>query len=237
MRLKVAVLEDDGEFREEILVPQLVEIGFDAEGFETSASLYRRMLAVPFHLLVLDLRLNGESGLDVARYLRENSTIGIVTLTGQGTRSEQLTGLTEVVDAWLAKPVDIELLGATLHSIARRMQLIPNRDEVIAPASCWRLPQDGWRLYSPANRSVLLNLAERCLMLRLFAVAGELVPHGDLIAALALVAEDFDRHRLEILIHRLRRKVASELGVTLPLRSVRGAGYVMLTLDERSREV
>lgn len=236
MRLKVAVLEDDREFREEILVPQLVQIGFDAEGFATSAELYRRMLAMPFHLLVLDLRLGDESGLDVARYLRENLAIGIVTLTGQGTHAEQVRGLTETVDAWLVKPVDFELLGATLHSLARRLQLVPNRDDVIAPASCWRLPQDGWRLYSPTNRSVLLNLSERCLLTRLFATAGELVSHEDLIGEIATVTENFDRHRLEILIHRLRRKVAAELGVSLPLRSVRGAGYVLLTTDERARQ-
>ena len=236
MRLKVAVLEDDVEFREEILVPQLVEIGFDAEGFGTSAALYRRMLAQPFHLLVLDLRLSGENGLDIARYLRETSTIGVVTLTGHGTHAEQVRGLTEVVDAWLVKPVDIDVLGATLHSLARRMQLV-SRDDVTALSSCWRLPQDGWRLYSPANRSVLLNLPERCLLTRLFATAGELVSHEELIGELAAVAENFDRHRLEILIHRLRRKVADELGVSLPLRSVRGAGYVLLTMDERAREV
>lgn len=237
VRLKVAVLEDDAEYREEILVPQLAEIGFDAEGFASSAQLYRRMLAVPFHLLVLDLRLSDENGLDVARYLRENSAIGIVTLTGQGTHAEQVKGLTEAIDAWLVKPIDIDLLGATLHSLARRMQLVPKRDDVFPPSSCWRLPQDGWRLYSPANRSILLNLPERCLLTRLFATAGELVPHEELIRALASVTDNFDRHRLEILIHRLRRKVAVELGVSLPLRSVRGAGYVMLTLDERSREI
>jgi len=237
VRLKVAILEDDAEFRDAILVPQLAAQGFDVEGFGSEADLYRRMLAATFDLLVLDLRLGDGYGLDVARYLRQHTPIGIVTLTGQGTHAEQVAGLSEAVDAWLLKPVDIGVLAATLRSVARRRPPAPGRRDDDQAAMRWHLSEDGWHLHAPGGRSVPLNLQERSMLARLFADAGRLVPHQHIleaIEAIEAVAENFDRHRLEILIHRLRRKVVGELGMSLPLRSVRGAGYVMLATDERS---
>lgn len=235
MRVKVAVLEDDVALREEILVPQLDATGFDVEGFGSSAELYRRMTAVPFELLVLDLKLPNENGLDVARHLRATSPIGIVTLTGRGSQAERIRGLTETVDAWLAKPVEIELLAATLYSLARRMRLGANGAGEAPVSAGWRLSSAGWRLHAPDDRNIPLNLLERRLLMRLFATPGDLVTHDELVADLASAVENFDQHRLEMLIHRLRRKIERQLGESLPLRSVRGSGYVMLASDERQQ--
>lgn len=70
MTFNVAVLEDDAEFREAILVPELAALGLLVEGFATSADLERRMLVTCFDVLVLDVGLSGEHGLDVARRMR-----------------------------------------------------------------------------------------------------------------------------------------------------------------------
>jgi DNA-binding response OmpR family regulator len=235
MGFSVAVLEDDIALREDILVPQLAEMGFEAEGFATSADLYRRMLAMPFELIVLDVRLADEDGLEVARYLRATSPIGIVTLTGRGSDAERIQGLTETVDAWLTKPVEIGMLAATLHSVARRMRSDTGDSAGHATSGRWHLGRAGWRLHAPDGRALPLNILERRLLARLLAADGEVVAHDELIADLAVVAENFDRHRLEVMIHRLRRKVVDQLDVSLPLRAVRGFGYVMLATDERTR--
>ncbi|MFC4820859.1 response regulator transcription factor [Dokdonella ginsengisoli] len=235
MPLKVAVLEDDVALREDILVPRLADSGFDVEGFGSSTELYRRMIAVSFEVLVLDLRLDGESGLDIARYLAQVSSIGIVMLTGRGTGEDRVRGLSELVDAWLDKPVDLDLLVATLRSIARRTRSDASAQRG-ALVQAWRLSDSGWRLHAPDGRSVPLNLLERRLLTRLLATEGEPVTHDDLIADLSVLAENFDRHRLEIVIHRLRRKADGQLGLSLPLRAVRGVGYLMLVVDERSRK-
>jgi DNA-binding response OmpR family regulator len=235
MQASVAILEDDIALREDILVPQLGTFGFSVEGFGTSSELYRRMLSVPFDLLVLDIGLPDEDGFDVARHLRATSPIGIVTLSGRAANADRVRGLTEAVDAWLVKPVEIDVLAATLHSLARRMQLAAAVEETSKIAG-WRLPQGSWRLHAPDGRSVLLNLLERSLMTRLLARPGQLVSHAELIVEVAASGENFDQHRLEMLIHRLRRKVEQQLGESLPLRSVRGRGYVMLATDERRRD-
>ena len=237
MSSKVAVLEDDVEFREDILVPALTARGFDVEGFGKAAELYRRMLAVSFEILVVDLRLEAEDGLEIARHLREISAIGIVTLTGKGTREEHIRGLTEVVDVWLSKPIDVDVLAATLHGLSRRIRggdksSVANLQD--SSPRRWRLSPGNWRLIGPDGRSMPLNPLERALLARLTATPGDLVIHADLLDGMATIAGGFDRHRLEILIHRLRRKVESHFGQDLPLKSVRGCGYLMMLDEEKS---
>jgi DNA-binding response OmpR family regulator len=236
MDIRVAVLEDDRAFREDILVKALSRRGFDVEGFARAADLYQRMLAVSFELLVLDVRLEGEDGLDVARYLRGISPIGIVALTGRATHEERVRGLMEAVDVWLGKPIDLDVLAATLHSLSRRIRSSGHSALRAEPApEGWRLSPGNWRLVSPDGRSMPLNLLERHLLVRLMATPSDLVAHADLMEALAAVGGAFDRHRLEIVIHRLRRKAEHHFGLALPLVSVRGSGYVLLASEERSR--
>lgn len=232
MSLKVAVLEDDAELREEILVPQLREAGFEVEGYAAPDELFAAMAARAFDLLVLDIGLPGVDGFAVARRLREEWPIGIVVLTGRRAVADQIKGLTEAADSWLVKPVDVEMLAATLHSLARRMRMPLRAGDAPAPAR-WRLLPEGWRLCAPDGRSMALNHSERRLLARLFETPGDLVAHDELIRALVTAAEDVDQHRLEMLIHRLRRKVAGEFARSLPLRSVRGRGYVLFVEGER----
>lgn len=230
--LRVAVLEDDDALREDILVPHLGEAGFDTEGFARASDLHRRLGESSFDLLVLDLVLPDAYGLEVARELRAASPIGIVTLTGRGTQPDQIRALHDAVDAWLAKPVDLDLLAATLHSLARRMRITDDVQGNPEGGSGWRLAQRGWRLYSPDGFHVSLNLLERRLLGRLLATPGEVVTRVEIIALLASTTRNFDSHRLEMLIHRLRRKVRDRLGQVLPLRAVRGQGYVMIAADD-----
>jgi DNA-binding response OmpR family regulator len=238
MRIKLAVLEDDNELRERILVPELAALGFDVEGFATAAQMYRRMVGKTFELLVLDIGLSEEDGFEVACHLRAISSIGIVALTGRGGRIDQLRGLNEGVDAWLVKPVDIDVLAATLNSLARRLHFDgDNNDSESNATQGWFIPEGSWHLNSPGGQSVLLNLQERRVLTRLLSMPGQPATREQLIGDLVDLGRDFDPHRLEMLVHRLRRKVAECIGESLPLRAVRGCGYVMLPPEARARRV
>lgn len=230
MSFAVAVLEDDAEFREAILVPELNALGFAAEGFATSAELDRRMQDVPFDLIVLDVGLAGENGLDVARRLRAASPIGIVMLTGRGIQHERVLGLRESADAWLGKPVDIDVLAATLVSVGRRLCQESAAMAISAtppsPAGGWQVDAAAWKLMAPDGQALDLNLPEKLLLSELFAHAGEPVARERLIACISSTPAEFDPHRLDMLLHRLRRRVLEKLGAGLPVRAVRGCGYV-----------
>lgn len=92
----------------------------------------------------------------------------------------------------------------------------------------WCLALDDWSLVSPEGSAVPLSPSERSVLRQLFDARGATVPRDDLIARLHDDIHDFDPHRLEMLVYRLRRK-AREQGIqVLPLMTVRGAGYAFV---------
>lgn len=217
---RVAVLEDDAELRERILIPGLEDFGFQVVGTGTAAELYRQMVSGPFDIIVLDLGLPDEDGLSVARYLRSVSSVGLVMLTGSQERNDRIRALQESVDAFLTKPVDVDVLAATIHSLARRLHQQPT-----ATTRRWELESNGWCLVSPSRCSIALTKTERRLSLVLMDANGATVTREQLIASFTSNVFDFDMHRLDSMIHRLRRKVADTCGETLPLVAVHGEGY------------
>jgi len=224
VRTKIAVVEDDAELREGVLLPLLRREGFEAVGMSSALSLYRDLVATPFDLILLDVGLPDDDGFAIARHLRTAAPkIGLVMLTGYGSVANRLRGLEAGVDAYLTKPVDPATLVATLRNIERRLDI----GQSGAAAAGWTLDASGWQIVVPDGGVVELNLAERRLMTQLASTPKEAFTREALMTALSEGDEDFDPHRLEMLIHRLRKKCLQATGHELPVRTVRGVGYVL----------
>lgn len=222
--VRIAVVEDDAELREEILLPLLRGAGYEATGFDSALSLYRDLMSCRYDLVLLDVGLPDEDGFAIARHLRGAAPkVGLVMLTGHACPSSRLRGLEAGVDAYLTKPIDSAELVATLRNLERRLDF----GETASVRPRWRLDQHGWQLLLPDGRAVELSLPERRLLAELAATPREPVTREALMAALAEDADDFDPHRLEMLIHRLRKKCLQATGQELPVRTVRGIGYVL----------
>lgn len=230
--MHIAVLEDDAELREAILLPGLRDFGFVVTGAGTAAELYRHMIRQRFDMVVLDIGLPDEDGLTVAGHLRELSDLGIVMLTGNRGKQDHLRALTQGADAYLSKPVDVDVLAATLHSLARRLKAPAGASaqnaSVAQAAGQWHLDTDGWCLVAPNGTILALTAPERRLLHTLIDAAGQPVPREALIAALCKDVYDFDPHRLEMLVHRLRRKATDADAGVLPLLTSRGNGYLFV---------
>ena len=80
---------------------------------------------------------------------------------------------------------------------------------------------------APGGAGLDLGMAERKVLMLLADNSGAPVSREALIARLSGRAEDFDPHRLEMLVYRLRRKCREDLGQELPLKAVRGVGYML----------
>ena len=222
--LHLLLLDDDELFRDRVLVPQLQKFGFEVVAIGRAADLDRCLQERRPDMVLLDIGLPDGNGYDLSRKLRAmHEGIGIVMLTGRGEAGDQVRGLSEGADAYLSKPVDLDVLVATLYSLARRLQApSPPSD------GTWRLDAEGWCLISPAGGLVALTKTERRLLEVLIEQPNQVVSRDDLIACLTHDVYDFDTHRLDSLIHRLRRKVSQVLGMPLPLNAVRGEGYVLV---------
>lgn len=223
---RIAVVEDDAEFREQVLLPILTRAGFAVTALGSALGLYRELLSSRYDLVLLDVRLPDEDGLSIARHLRERSpSIGIVMLTGVVGQPWRQRALEAGVDAWLAKPADMEEVVATLRNLSGRVGR--EHSATGQGRTGWRLEDSGWRLVCPHGAGLDLGMAEREVLRLLAANPGSPVSREALIARLSGRAEDFNPHRLDMLVYRLRRKCRKDLG-ELPIKAVRGVGYMLV---------
>ncbi|WP_082647645.1 response regulator transcription factor [Lysobacter antibioticus] len=221
----LAVVEDDRTFREDVLLPVLAHSGFSVFGMAGALDLYRSMTLRSYDLVLLDVGLPDEDGVSIAAHLRKLSPrVGIVMLTGYDSGPDRMRGLRAGADAYLPKPVDMEEVVTTLHNLAR--WVVPEANPAHARTK-WRLDDRGWCILTPGGVEIEMNLAERQVMAMLAAAAGIPVQRETLIASLVKNAYEFDPHRLEMLVHRLRKKCQQLAEEELPLRAVRGIGYVL----------
>lgn len=226
----VLVVEDDPEMRDEILVPGLRDAGFNVMGAGSAIETYRSMLARDFSVFILDIGLPDEDGLTIANHLRKLTDAGIVILTGSKRgKADRIRALEGGADAYITKPVDVDVLAANIRSLLRRIGQRKQRHVPAAPPPGWHLTSDGWNLISPGGVKVQLTHAERLFIGLLTTSAGEAVSREAIIVRLTESIHDFDPHRLEMLVHRLRRKASTTTEESLPLNSIRGVGYVFLT--------
>ncbi len=224
----VAVVEDDAELRDRIMVPILNRMGFAARGMASALDLYRAMTREIFDLVVLDIGLPDDDGIAITAHLRSLSpSIGIVMVTGLDSAQTRLRSLRAGADAYLPKPVDMDELVTTMGNLARRCMQVQQRDWIGNPEG-WMISANGWRLRSPSGELVVLTLPEREVMRALAAAEGGVVSRDALAAQLVDDDLEFDPHRLEMLIFRLRRKCRKASETELPLKAFRGRGYTLV---------
>lgn len=221
---QIAVVEDDDEFRE-LMVSDLSSRGFAVVGMDSAEALYRYLSIRQCRIVVLDVGLPGEDGYSVARHLRQMSSVGIIMLTGRGDAGDMARGFDTGADLYLIKPVDLDVLASAVTSLQRRLApekvTLPGRKN-----NNWSLVASGWSLSPPHGEEIALAEAERAFLQPLFANPGNPVPRETLISELTDKPWEFDPHRLEVLVHRLRTRVKAVTGLTLPIRAVRGLGYL-----------
>lgn len=222
--LRLALLEDDDLLRERVLAPRLRQFGFEVTATGSAAELRAVVKTGATDIFLLDLGLPDGDGFEVARSLRATvPRAGIIILTGRSDNVDRVRGLFEGADAYLTKPVEIDVLVATLYSVARRLE-----PATATPlAGHWALSPDEWFLLSPSGARVMLSKSERLLLDAMLQHANEVVSRETLIAVLTDDVDAFDPHRLDSMVHRLRRKVLAALGEPLPLNAAHGTGYVL----------
>ncbi|HEY0856843.1 MAG TPA: response regulator [Albitalea sp.] len=189
-------------------------------------------------LVLLDLRLPGEDGLLLARFLRDRYDVGIVMVTGSADVIDRVVGLEVGADDYIAKPFDPRELLARVKSVLRRMQARPAADTgqpaAATPASRQRFGRceielDSRRLFDgTGDHAELAMTAMEYDLIRVFLANPNRVLSRDqlLMHTRNREWEPFDRS-IDIRIGRLRRKIEPDpSGEPRVIRTVRNAGYM-----------
>src|SRR5499425_3532528 len=147
----------------------LVQEYLSGEGYRVStaqdgAEMRRVMAQSPVDLVILDLMLPGEDGLMLARSLRQESTVGIIILTGRGEIVDRIIGLEMGADDYLPKPFHLRELLARVKSVSRRVQSRTGEPSQTARTRArfagWDLDLSSRELTSPAGQEVRLTTGE-----------------------------------------------------------------------------
>ncbi len=224
---RILVVDDDPGLRT-LLDAYLSESGFAVETAMDGAAMWQALERGMPDAIVLDLMMPGEDGLSLARRLRSQSAVPILMLSARGEEIDRVVGLEMGADDYLAKPFSPRELLARLRALLRRSQ---GQAESAAPQSAhavfgpFQLDVASHRL-SRDGVEVKLSTAEFAL-LRIFVEHPLRVLSRDtLIDMLKGYERDpFDRS-VDTRVTRLRRKIESNPGEPVYIRTVRGEGYL-----------
>jgi DNA-binding response OmpR family regulator len=229
----VLALDDDAAIRDLIadyLAQNDLRITTVATGKEFAAVMARETN----DMVVLDVRLQGEDGMQIARKLRESSAIPILMLTGRAEEADRVMGLELGADDYLTKPFSPRELLARIRALLRRSKAQATVADAISAVRAYRF--SGWelniglrKLKSPQGEAVELTNGE-FRILTAFLSAPQRVLSRDQLLDLSRVhaAEVYDRS-IDIQILRLRRKIEPDPAKPKFIVTQRGAGYVFST--------
>ncbi len=230
------VVDDDREIRH-LLARYLTDNGYRVSTAEDGRSMDRALNTQRFDLIVLDLMLPGEDGLDLTRRLRIKSRIPIIMLTARGEETDRIVGLEMGADDYLPKPFNPRELLARIKTVLRRSDAHSSlaRSERASKLKFagWTLDLGRRQLTSPDNVIVTLTSGEFDLLVALAEHPQRVMNRERLLdLTRGRNAAPFDRS-VDVQVGRLRRKIEVDPADPQLIKTVRGGGYVLATTVER----
>ncbi|MEM6665787.1 MAG: response regulator transcription factor [Pseudomonadota bacterium] len=220
------IVDDDRRIRS-LLQRYLSENGFRISTAETAIAAREKMTGLAFDLIVLDVMMPGESGLEFTRALRETSDIPILLLTARSEAEHRIHGLELGADDYLPKPFEPRELLLRINRILRYTR----PDEPEQTIENVRMGDLQFHLARGellrSDEPVRLTERERDLMRVFAATPGETVSRLDLVEDGSAGSE----RAVDVQINRLRRKIEKDPANPVFLQTVRGIGY-RLMVDE-----
>ncbi len=182
-------------------------------------------------LVVLDLRLPGEDGMQIARSLRENSSLPIIILTGRVDEADRVMGLELGADDYLTKPFSSRELLARIRALLRRTQARATVADELAKLRAFRF--NGWelnvglrKLKSPGGQLIALSKGEFSLLAAFLSSPRQILTRDQLLDLSRLHNDEVYDRSIDVQILRLRRKIEENPAKPAFIVTERGAGYV-----------
>jgi len=221
----ILVVDDDERLRD-LLRRFLSEQGYRVTTVADAAEARRQLAALDFDLIVLDIMMPGENGLDLTQSLRQDSQVPILLLTAMDETESRIAGLESGADDYLSKPFEPRELVLRIQAILRRVRQLketPAGNKVYFGGFVFDSDCDELR---KGDILVRLTAAETLLLKALARKPGSPVDRDDLTAESELIG---NQRTIDVQVTRLRRKIESDPKYPRYLQTVRGTGYVLIT--------
>ncbi len=216
----ILVVDDDDRLRS-LLQRYLSECGYRVSTAGNAEEARTSLSGLEFDLIVLDLMMPGESGLDLTTDLRRTNDVPILLLTARGETDDRIAGFESGADDYLSKPFEPRELVLRIESILRRVQASGRSLKIVEFGDCsfnierGELRRNGNTVRLTANEIELLRVFSRN--------PGMTIDRIDLTAH----SGDHGLRAVDVQINRLRRKIEPNPKEPRYLQTVWGRGYVL----------
>ncbi len=220
-------VEDDSSIRE-LVVYTLNNTGFEAEGMDNAKTLYSKISVNKPELILLDIMLPGESGLEILKKLRsskETAHIPIIMVTAKGTEYDKIIGLDSGADDYISKPFGIMELVSRVKALLRR---VSRKDDTDSETDTY--VYEGVRINSK-NHTVTLDSEPVVLTLKEFRLLYELMANQGIVLTRDSLLErvwgyDYpgETRTIDVHIRTLRKKLGKYGDI---IKTIRGVGYII----------
>jgi DNA-binding response OmpR family regulator len=231
--LHIAVVDDEADITR-MLASYLQGHGYRITQLHDGRALMALMPSDPPALVLLDLGLPGEDGFSIARQLREHWRCGLVIVTGRGDAVDKVVGLEVGADDYVTKPFDLRELLARIKAVLRRMAPAEPAPQAERAGTTqlgfagWTLDTAARRLLDATGQEVGLTTGEFDLLCAFLHHPGRVLSRDFLLEQTrGRPAAAFDR-TIDVQVGRLRKKLELDAEDPQIIKSVRGAGYILV---------
>lgn len=191
-------------------------------------------------LLLLDLRLPGADGMQIAQSIRAKSDLPIIMLTGRKDEADRVMGLELGADDYLIKPFSPRELLARIRALLRRCRMYETITDSLARIRAYRFA--GWelnlrlrRLTSAHGKTVALTNSEFNLLVAFLSAPSRVLSREQLLDLSRLHNDEVYDRSIDVQVGRLRKKIDADPTGEPLIRTERGAGYVLAATVEAVR--
>jgi DNA-binding response OmpR family regulator len=231
-RPRIGIVDDEAGMRD-ALVALLSENQFEPFPMESSADFAVVSKSISLDLVIIDLQLRGESGLELAMDIRRSQDLPIVMLTGRGDETDKIVGLEVGADDYLLKPFNPRELIARIRAVLRRYgkgTQAPVQDTSDQIAFGGFIVNRVERIVSKENGvEISLTNAEYRLLDFFLDRPNEVIARVDLLSEIGSDLTRYMDRTIDVLILRLRRKIEDNPSKPVHLQTRRGQGYIFVT--------
>ena len=215
----ILVVDDDDRIRE-LLKEYLTEKNYLISTSNNAENAKQKIEMIKFDIIILDIMMPGQSGLDLTHSLREKINTPIILLTAMGEPNERIEGLEKGADDYLAKPFEPKELVLRIKNILKKTESKIQVNEIEFNEININLKK---LVITKKINSHKINNTEKIILEKMINSPGQTFSREQIGK---LIKIDKERS-IDVIITRLRKKIEDDPKNPKYLQTIRGAGYVL----------
>ena len=218
----ILIVDDDDRIRE-LIKEYLENNDFYITTAKHAEDAKNKIKLIKFDLIILDIMMPGQNGLDLTKEIKSTSDQPIILLTAMGETSDRVFGLETGADDYLPKPFEPKELLLRIKNILKRIKKNKNLNPILKFGDI-KVDLEKMSIVSKKGETKL-NAAEKSLLEKMVLSAGQIFQREQISKIVKLSKE----RAVDVMITRLRQKIEPDPKNPKYLQTVRGNGYVLWT--------